>query len=378
MLDYKYIVVGSGFFGATIAERIANVLNEKVLVLEKREHLGGNSYSEAGPATGIDCHMYGSHIFHTTRKNVWDYINNFAEFNSYRHKVLTKHKGSVYYMPINLETINNFFNKQFNPLEAKQFIKTEVEKANVIGINNFEDKAISMVGSELYEAFINNYSKKQWNVALTELPASIVNRIPVRYSYLTDYFDDQYQGIPLEGYNSLFKKMLDNRLIETYLNTDFFEIKEKIPDTSIVFYTGPIDRYYNYKFGRLKWRSLRFEKEVINCEDFQGTSVMNYADLEHPYTRIHEFKHYHSHKKINDQTVIFKEYSVDWDSDKDEYYPVNTNEDIDLLKQYQKEGYYNKKIYFGGRLGMYKYLNMDAAMLSALQLFDCFRKDLEG
>jgi UDP-galactopyranose mutase len=312
MIDtYKYIIIGSGFFGSVIAECIASQKNEKVLVVEKRSHVGGNCFSETDMETGIEVHKYGSHIFHTDNMKVWEYISRFMSLNSYRHHVFTIHKDKVYQMPINLDTINRFYNKSLKPYEAAQFIRNEVKQSNkTTNPQNLEEKAISLIGRPLYDAFIKGYTKKQWEIDPQKLPPDIITRLPIRFNYKSEYFDDPVQGIPLEGYNIVFNKLLCNKNITVQLNTDYDEIKEYVPKTSVVIYTGPIDRFFNYKFGELGWRSIDLEKEIIDVDDFQGTAVMNYADAEIPYTRLHEFKHYHPERKyVSGKTVIMKEYS---------------------------------------------------------------------
>ena len=370
MHNYKYIVVGSGFFGATVAERIATELEEKVLVLEKRNHIGGNCYSEIDPASDIECHMYGSHIFHTSIRRVWDYITKFTKFNNYRHKVLTTYDNKIYQMPINLSTINRFYDCNLKPCEVESFLSHEIGKENLSRIDSFEEKAISMVGRKLYEAFIEGYSQKQWRTSLKDLPASIINRIPLRTNYLSEYFEDEYQGIPLDGYTKLFSNMLSNRNIELMLDTDFFDVNKDINDETVVIFTGPIDKFYDYEYGRLGWRSVKFEKELYDYEDFQGSSVMNFADKHIPYTRIHEFKHFHPERLGQDKTVIFKEFSVDCKSDNEEYYPVSTYIDKQIYKKYVEKSKLTQKVYFGGRLGQYKYFDMDDSIHEALKLFD--------
>ena len=284
---FKYVVVGSGFYGSTIAERIANDLNEKVLVIEKRSHIGGNSYSKIDAETGIECHEYGSHIFHTSHKQVWDYINGFCGFNNYRHKVLTQYQTKLYQIPINLNTINIFYGKNLKPFEIDAFLQTEIKKDRVTEAANFEEKAISLVGRPLYEAFIKGYTLKQWGINPKNLPASIIERLPVYKNYCSDYFTDPYQGIPLDGYSAVFERMLEHKNIEVLLNTDYFDVKQCIADNSLVIYTGAIDRFFDYKYGRLSWRALRFEKEVHKVDDCQGIAVINYAEENIPYTRSH-------------------------------------------------------------------------------------------
>lgn len=367
----KYLIVGSGFFGAVIAERIANVLKEKVLVIEKRNHIGGNSYSLNDKETGIHYHLYGTHIFHTSNKRVWEYINKFTEFNGYFHQVLTKHKGKVYQMPVNLETINSFYNVELKPYEVADFLKKEIEKENITEPRNFEEKAISMMGRPLYEAFIKGYTMKQWQKDPKDMPDSILKRLPFRTNYNENYYFSRWQGIPVDGYGEIFRKMLNSPLIEVKLNTDFFDIRDQIdPDTQII-YSGPIDQYFDYKFGRLEYRTLRFEPEIHPVEDYQGTSVMNYADVDVPFTRIHEPRHLHPEKTDypTDKTLIIKEFSL-LDDGTNPYYPINDTRNQDLILKYRDEIKNLKNVRISGRLGEYKYFDMHDTINHALEMFD--------
>ena len=367
----KYLVVGSGFFGAVIAERIANDLGERVVVLDQRDHIGGNSFSAPDEKTGIECHIYGSHIFHTKNRQVWDYINGFCSFNSYRHKVLTNHKGSVYQMPVNLDTINRFFGASFTPAEAHAFIEEEKRRECIVEPRNLEEKGISLVGRRLYEAFIKGYTAKQWQTDPRLLSADIISRLPFRFSYKIDYFDDPWQGIPLEGYGAVFTRLLATPKIDVLLNTDYFAIRDQIPADCVVIYTGPMDRFFDYRFGMLGWRSLRFEKEALLIGDFQGTAVMNYADEDLPFTRIHEFRHYHDERDYPaDQTVIYREFSLTGSRDIDPYYPINTAQDRTTCEQYRRAAAEESNILFGGRLGTYSYLDMDLVIEQSLHMYE--------
>lgn len=367
----KYLVVGSGFFGSTIAERIANDKGETVVVLEKRNHIGGNCFSTVDEETGIEYHKYGTHIFHTSNEKVWQYINRFCTFNSYRHKVLTQYKNRVYQMPINLSTINFFYGLNLKPFEMGNFLNNMIEKEKIERPSNLEEKAISLIGKSLYEAFIYGYTIKQWGICPKELPENILNRLPVRNNYKSDYFDDFWQGVPLGGYGSIFEKMLVNKNIIVYLNIDFFDVKHLISNDCCIIYTGPVDRFFEYKYGKLGWRSLTFEKEILPVCDFQGTSVMNYADVSVPYTRIHEFKHLHEERNYSsNKTLIFKEYPKNADYNDDPYYPINTNRDKEIYQKYSEASSNEKNVIFGGRLGSYKYLDMDKAVLCALETYE--------
>jgi len=365
--NFDVIIVGSGFFGATIAEKITDELNLKVAVLEKRSHIGGNSYSVIEEETQIEYHKYGSHIFHTNNKKVWDYCNRFANFNNYRHKVLTVHKNKIYSMPINLSTINQFYEKNLNPEQAETFMKTIVNEENQE--DNFESKAISLIGRDLYEAFIKGYTLKQWQMDPRELPSTIISRLPVRFNYNTEYFDDFYQGIPLDGYTAWIEKLLSKSKV--FLNLDYFEVKDTISKEKLIIYTGPIDKYFNYKFGELTWRTLDFELETHVTNDYQGLSVMNYADLDVNYTRIHEFKHLHPERTYaENKTLIMKEYSRFANTKDEPYYPVNSKSDREKLNKYRELIKQEKNVLFGGRLGSYQYLDMHMAIASALNVFE--------
>lgn len=368
--EYPYVVVGAGFYGAVIAERIAEVLGEQVLVIDKRKHIGGNSYSEINAETGIECHTYGSHIFHTSDEAVWTYINRFAAFNNYRHKVLSAYKGKIYHIPINLLTINAFFETNMTPDEAEAFIKSQLPQGNGEA-KNFEEKAISLMGVPLYEAFIKGYTAKQWQTDPAQLPASIINRIPAKFNYDMGYFSDTWQGIPVEGYTAVFEKILDHPKIDVRLGVDYFEARQACNKNCFVVYSGPIDRYFDYAYGKLNYRSLRFENEIVRTKDYQGTSVMNYAEVDVPYTRIHEFRHYHPERQSYpaDKTCISYEYSMHFTDGAEPYYPVNTPEDKALVKRYRDAAAADANLLCGGRLGSYQYLDMDDAIALALHDF---------
>lgn len=368
--EYKYVIAGSGFLGAVIAERIASELKQPVLILEKRNHIGGNCYSERDAETGIEIHKYGTHIFHTSNSKVWEYINRFTKFNHYRHQVLTTHEGKVYQMPINLETINSFFSVSLKPFEVDAFLHAEIEKEGIAAITNFEEKAISLVGRKLYEAFIKGYSTKQWNMHPKNLPATLLSRLPFRKNYDENYYFSAYQGIPENGYTAIFEKMLSSPLIDLRLNTDFFAVKELLHKEAIVVYSGPIDRYFNYSLGTLSWRTLKFEKQIIETEDYQGTSVMNFADESILYTRIHEPKHLHPERTyIKSKTVVIREYA-ERDNGENPYYPVPSEENNQLALQYRTLANKEKNLIIAGRLGDYKYYDMHETISRALEIFE--------
>lgn len=361
MKEYDYIVVGSGFFGSVVAERLKK-RNKSVLVLERRNHIGGNCYTYEFGTTNITIHQYGTHIFHTSNQLVWNYVNTFSEFVPYHHTVLTKHKNKIYALPINLSTINTFFNSNFSPEEARKFLESKRERID--NPRNFEEKALALIGSELYQAFIKGYTMKQWGCKPTELPVDILARLPVRFSYYDSYYDDIYQALPKEGYTVVFERMLRNIPLE--LNVDFFDNRDYwMTKCKKVVYTGPLDRFFEYRYGRLGWRSVYFQIDEISTPDYQGTSVMNYADIDVPYTRIHEPKHLHLRKTQSPHsTVIMREYS---DSSVSEpYYPINSEMDRKLLIEYKLLAKKHPKIIFGGRLAEYKYYDMHHVIEAAL------------
>ena len=364
------VIVGSGFFGLTVARQAADELGLKVLVIEKRNHIGGNAYSEFDPETGIEVHKYGSHLFHTSNERVWEYVNRFTAFNHYQHKVWAKHRGELFPMPINLDTINKFFGKSFDSEEAKAFIQSQINGSRSENAVNLEDRAISLIGEPLYEAFIKGYTEKQWQTDPKLLPADVINRLPMRFTNEHRYFNDKYEGLPLNGYTAWLENLANHKNIEIRLGTDFFDLKQEISNLPIV-YTGPIDRYFNYEFGALGWRTLDFEDEILNVSDFQGTSVVNYADLDVSFTRIHEYRHLHPERDYQqDSTFISREYSRFAHAKDEPYYPVNTAEDRTQLSKYRELINREENVWFGGRLGTYQYLDMHMAIASALTLFD--------
>ncbi|MEU5690949.1 UDP-galactopyranose mutase [Actinosynnema sp. NPDC020468] len=372
---YDLIVVGSGFYGLTVAERAASQLGKKVLVVERREHIGGNAYSEAEPETGIEVHRYGAHLFHTSNKRVWDYVNQFTEFTGYQHRVFAMHGGVAYQFPMGLGLITQFLGKYLTPDEARAWIAEQSAEFDTKDAKNLEEKAISLIGRPLYEAFVRDYSEKQWQTDPKELPAAVISRLPVRYNFDNRYFNDTYEGLPLNGYTAWLEKMAEHPNVEVRLNTDFFDVKAEIPAGTPVVYTGPVDRYFDYAEGRLGWRTLDFEREVLPTGDFQGTPVMNYNDGDVRYTRIHEFRHFHPERTNypTDKTVIVREYSRSATDEDEPYYPINTAEDREKLERYRelaKKEAAENNVLFGGRLGTYKYLDMHMAIGSALTAFD--------
>ena len=366
------IIVGAGFWGAVIAERMASVLGCEVTIIDERAHIGGNCHSSLDEETGIECHRYGSHIFHTSSEEVWNYINRFSAFNGYQHKVFTMCRGKVYTMPINLSTIESFYGRHMTPSEAEAFLQAEIARDRTDNPANLEEKAISLIGRPLYEAFIQGYTQKQWEHDPRLLPANIITRLPFRTSYNANYFSDPWQGVPVDGYFKIFERMLDNPRITLKLETSFESVQGALPKDTLVVYTGLPDRLFNYRFGELEWRSLRFEWEVVPVRDWQGTAVMNYADRDVPYTRIHEFKHYHPERTVPMQSaksVICREYSRTWHRGDEAYYPVNDEKNNALYARYQAEAAKNPNLILGGRLGAYRYWDMDKAIADALTTF---------
>ena len=365
------VVVGSGLFGLTIAERCANELGLNVLILERRRHIGGNAYSEPDPETGIEVHVYGAHLFHTSNDRVWEYVNRFTEFTSYQHRVFARYQGQVYSFPMNLMLINQFFGKSHTPDEARALIAEQASEIDTADAQNLEEKAISLIGRPLYEAFVKGYTAKQWQTDPKELSPDIITRLPVRYTFDNRYFNDKYEGLPVDGYTAWLTRMADHPNIEVRLNTDFFDVRDEYVGKVPVVYTGPVDEYFGSSEGRLSWRTVDLEAEVKHVDDFQGTSVMNYNDIDVPYTRIHEFKHFHPERTyLPGKTVIVHEYSRFAEEGDEPYYPVNTAEDRAKLLRYRELANKEPMVLFGGRLGTYKYLDMHMAIGSALSMFD--------
>ena len=369
MKTYDYVIVGAGFFGSVLAERLAAAGGQRVLVIDRRDHIAGNCYSAPDPKTGIEYHRYGTHIFHTPHREVWEYICRFTEFNGYRHQVLSTYRGRVYQMPINLETINAFYGLNLTPREARELIAEERAKSGIDEPRNLEEKAISLIGRPLYEAFIKGYTSKQWRRDLRDLPADIITRLPVRFNYNESYYADRWQGIPLDGYTKIFERMLGTEGIDIELKTDYFDVRDSLRVRKKVVYSGPVDRYYEYRFGRLEWRSCDFKGEVVEVEDFQGTSVMNYADLEIPYTRIHEPRHLHEEREYpEDRTLIIKEYPRN-DTGEQPFYPINNQSNNEVYRRYRDLMEKEKDVVFGGRLADYKYYDMHDVIGRALTVF---------
>ena len=361
------VVVGAGLFGLTVAEQCATRLGLDVLILERRAHLGGNAFSAPDPATGIEVHRYGSHLFHTSNERVWAYARRFTDFTRYQHRVFTTHRGEVYPLPINLGTINQFFRSALGPSEARALIAGQSLSDGVP--TNLEDKAIASIGRPLYEAFVRGYTAKQWQTDPRDLPPEVIARLPVRYTYDNRYFADRYEGLPVDGYGSWLARMADHPRISVRLGvTAGRELLGRVP----IVYTGPLDAWFGHEFGPLSWRTLDFSWEVLPVGDFQGTAVMNYADPSVPWTRIHEFRHLHPERTWypSDATVIAREFSRLSGPADEPYYPVNGALDRARLRRYRALAAAEKDVFFGGRLGSYHYLDMHMAIASALTTVD--------
>lgn len=356
----KFSIVGAGFTGAILAHELAKA-GHVIEIFESRDHIAGNCYSERDPETGVLIHKYGPHIFHTDNEEVWDYVNKFTEFKPYVNRVKTTSQGAVFSLPINLHTINQYFDKTFNPQEAKDFINSVADNS-IVEANSFEQQAMKFVGKDLYEAFFKGYTIKQWGVNPTELPASILKRLPVRFNYDDNYFNHKFQGIPVEGYTPIVQKLLDHKNIQLRLKTEFN--KNDIEGFDHVFYTGPIDSWFSYEFGRLGYRTLDFSREV-HSGDYQGCAVMNYGDQNVPFTRISEHK-YFSPWEEHESTVIFKEYSRECGVKDIPYYPVRLVDEKEMLEVYIQKAEKECDVSFLGRLGTYRYLDMDVTITEAL------------
>lgn len=359
---YDYLIVGSGLYGAVCAYELKK-RGKSVLVLEKRDHIGGNIYTEK--VEGINVHRYGAHIFHTHNKAIWEYINQFAEFNNYINQPVARYKDECYNMPFNMNTFTKLWRDVFTPAEAQKRIEEERAEGYTDNPQNLEEQAINLVGKTIYEKLVKGYTQKQWGRKCTELPAFIIKRLPVRFTFDNNYFNDRYQGIPVGGYTQIIEKMLDG--VEVKLGCDFFADKEKyLAMADKVIYTGAIDRYYGYCYGALEYRSVRFETEVLDCPNYQGNAVINYTAYDVPYTRIIEHKHF-EFDSTSPKTVISREYSSTWKLGDEPYYPVNDEKNGKLYLKYKELADKEDKVIFGGRLGQYKYFDMDDVIDSALE-----------
>ena len=359
-MKYDYLIVGAGLFGSIFAREAAD-RGKKVLVIDKRPHIGGNIYTE--DIEGIQVHKYGAHIFHTNSKKAWDYVNRFAEFNRYTNSPVANYNGELYSLPFNMYTFNKMWGV-VTPDEAREKIAKQREAAGITEPKNLEEQAISLVGTDIYETLVKGYTEKQWGRKCTELPAFIIKRLPVRFTFDNNYFNALYQGIPTEGYTKMIEGMLEG--IEVRLNVDYFESKEELSALAEkTVFTGAVDAYFDYCYGPLSYRSVRFETEVLDTDNFQGNAVVNYTDSETPYTRIIEHKHFVF--GTQEKTVISKEYSREWDIGVEPYYPVNDDANNALYERYKALADNESRVIFGGRLGQYKYYDMDAVILAALE-----------
>lgn len=363
---YDYLIVGAGLFGAVFAHE-AHKKGRTCLVIDKRNNIGGNIYTET--TEGINVHKYGAHIFHTSDKQIWDYVNRFAEFNNYINSPVAVYKDELYNLPFNMNTFSRMWNIR-TPEQAKEIIASQIADLGITEPHNLEEQALSLVGRDVYEKLIKGYTEKQWGRDCKELPAFIIKRLPLRFIYDNNYFNDRYQGIPIGGYTAIIEKMLEG--IEVRTGTDYFDfIRDNKNIARKTIFTGMIDEYYGYCYGPLQYRSVRFETEVLDCENYQGNAVVNYTDREVPYTRIIEHKHFEFGKQP--KTVISKEYSSEWKQGMEPYYPVNNEENNALYEKYRELADKESNVIFGGRLGQYKYYDMDKVIAAALE---CVGKEL--
>lgn len=361
MMKYDYLIVGAGLFGAVFAYK-AKEAGKKCLVIDKRDHIAGNIYCE--DIAGIHVHKYGAHIFHTSNKEVWDFINMFGEFNNYINAPVARYKDELYNLPFNMNTFSKMWGIA-TPQEAKDIIASQIADLNIGEPKNLEEQALSLVGKDVYEKLIKGYTEKQWGRDCKDLPAFIIKRLPLRFIYDNNYFNDRYQGIPVDGYTALVEKMLDG--VEVRLNTDYFDDKAAFDQMADkIVYTGMIDRYFDYSLGVLEYRSVRFETEELPVENYQGNAVVNYTEREVPYTRIIEHKHFEFGTQPT--TVISREYSSEWKKGDEPYYPVNNDKNNELYEQYKALAEKEDKVIFGGRLGQYKYYDMDKVIAESLRV----------
>ena len=369
---YDYLIVGSGLYGATVAQQLHQA-GKSVLVIDKRPNIAGNVYTKK--VEGINVHIYGAHIFHTNNRIVWDYVNQFATFNRFTNSPVANYHGELYSLPFNMYTFNRMWGV-VTPAEAQAKIDEQVKEAGITEPKNLEEQAISLVGRDIYEKLVKGYTEKQWGRRATELPSFIIKRLPVRFVYDNNYFNDLYQGIPVGGYTKLVEHMLEG--VEVRLNTDFFANKEEfLASAEKVVFTGMIDEYFDYCFGELEYRSLRFETELLEEENYQGNAVVNYTEYEVPYTRIIEHKHFEfgcQNGNYNPKTVITREYPATWKKGDEPYYPMNDEKNNALFAKYKALADGQDKVIFGGRLGMYKYFDMHQVIEVALE---CAKKELE-
>lgn len=362
-MKYDYLIVGAGLYGAVFAQRKTEA-GKKCLVIDRRDHIAGNIYSEK--IEGIDVHKYGPHIFHTDKEDVWEYVNRFTEFNHFIYSPVANYKGELYNLPFNMNTFTKIWPDVKTPDQASERIRDQVKASGITEPQNLEEQAISLVGTDIYEKLIKGYTQKQWGRPCTELPAFIIKRLPVRLNFDNNYFNHPHQGIPKEGYTEMVRKMLEG--VDVRLGMDYLKEREELQKLAkMVIYTGPIDEYFGYRYGELQYRSLLFETEVLNIPNYQGVAGMNYTDMEHPYTRIIEHKHFLFGNGNSDKTVITREYSADWQRWDEPYYPVNDERNSKLYRKYQKLSEKEQNVRVGGRLGTYRYMDMDQVIKQALE-----------
>ena len=365
-MEYDYLIVGAGLFGAVFAHEMTKI-GKKCLIIERRSHIGGNVYTEL--EENINVHKYGAHIFHTNNKEIWQYINEFADFNRYTNSPVANYKGELYNLPFNMNTFYQMWGVK-TPDEAKAKIEEQKAESKIDNPQNLEEQAISLIGKDIYEKLVKGYTEKQWGRKCDELPAFIIKRLPVRFTFDNNYFNDLYQGIPIGGYTKIIEKMLDG--IEVKLDTDFFDDKEKwLNMADKIIFTGMIDQYYEYCYGELEYRGLNFEFETLDMENYQGNAVINYTDAETPYTRIIEHKHFEN--SDSPKTIITKEYPKTWSKGEEAYYPMNDDKNSELYNKYVELSKKEDKVIFGGRLGMYQYFDMWQVIDEALKLVDSLK-----
>lgn len=362
-MGHKFLIVGAGFSGAVLANQLAKELDCTIDVWDERSHVAGNCHTQRDAETNVMVHEYGPHIFNTDKKEIWDFVNSFVEFKPFINRVKANYKGNIYSLPVNLHTINQFFNTCFNPEEAKAFIESLGDKS-IKEPRSFEEQALKFLGNDLYRAFFYGYTKKQWGCEPSELPASILKRLPVRFNYNDNYYNNPYQGIPVNGYTELVEKLLDNHRIKVTLNKKFINNPESLEGYSHIFYTGPIDAFFDYKFGRLGYRTVTFEKHTASG-DHQGNAVINYCDETIPYTRVHEHKHF-APWEVHEKTVYFREFSKETTENDIPYYPKRLEKDKRILDAYRAEAGQSSNISFLGRLATYRYMDMHHVIGEAL------------
>lgn len=362
-MKYDYLIVGTGLFGATFAHEMTKI-GKSCLLIDKRSHIGGNVYTEN--IEGINVHKYGAHIFHTSDKRIWNYVNQFAEFNNYINSPVAIYKNELYNLPFNMNTFAKMWGIK-SPQEAKQIISKQIAQLNIIEPKNLEEQALSLVGTDVYTKLVKGYTEKQWGRSCTELPAFIIKRLPLRFTFDNNYFNDRYQGIPIGGYTQIIEKMLVG--CKVVLNTTYKDFIKNTKDTfDKILYTGMIDEYFDFCLGHLEYRTVRFENEILNTDNYQGNAVVNYTEREIPFTRIIEHKHFEFGKQ--EKTIISKEYPIEWHPGIEPYYPINNDKNSSLYEKYCNLAAKEKNVIFGGRLGQYKYYDMDKTIIAALELVE--------